>query len=77
MRRLVVAPDGWPCVYEECPPGLFAFNGELCLKDQYGAAGAPYIAETGEISWGGTTSQKDRDRLVVQPCKAVWEEFED
>lgn len=37
MKRMIVEPDGWPCTLEECPPGHFVIDGQLCFKTEYPA----------------------------------------
>lgn len=74
MRRLVVVPDGWPCDLQECPPGLFVYGATLCWVDAYDKD--PYTAEDGQAFWGGTSKREERAKLIVQPCKAIWEEYE-
>uniref|UniRef100_A0A6M3XRQ2 Uncharacterized protein n=1 Tax=viral metagenome TaxID=1070528 RepID=A0A6M3XRQ2_9ZZZZ len=69
---LLVEPLGWPCSYEECPPGLFIFRDTLCLMSEYG--GDSYLASSGEAFWGGVSGKEARDALVVQPCVAKWGE---
>ena len=70
MRRLIIEPEGWSCRLTECRPGLFVFDNELCLKDDY--RDGPYICDGGETFWGGTDLKENRDQLIVQPVKAVW-----
>lgn len=64
---------------DECPPGLFEFNGRLGFKSEYrtvtpstGAAGMPdaYVVESGEYFWGGTTHPQERAKLQVRPVAA-------
>lgn len=66
MRRLVMQPDGWPCLYAECRPGHFVYGDSLCLKSEYGGDG---YCESGEAF--------ARTEAVVQPVLAVWQEFEE
>lgn len=76
MKRLAIVPDGWECALAECRPGHFVFEGRLCFKDEYGSAGNSYN-DAGEVFWGGTSTDDDRQKLVVQPVAAVWEDYED
>ncbi len=76
MKRLEIVPEGWPCHLRECRPGLFLFKDQLCLKDEYGAAGNVYN-DAGEIFWGGTSTKADRDYFAAQPVEARWEEFDE
>ena len=70
MRRLLIQPNGWPCILGECPPGFFVHNNFLCLKTDYGDS----LLENGEAFWGGEVSDDSRNELIVQPCVAQWEE---
>lgn len=76
MKRLVMVPEGWPCMLSECRPGHFIFESRLCFKDEYEGAGNSYN-EAGEIFWGGTSDKHDRAKLIVQPVSPVWEEYEE
>lgn len=71
-KQFVVVPEGWPCSVEDCPPGLFVCDDRLCLKTNHLTNG-PYCCGTGEIFWGGTGNEEDRQTLQVQPVVAVWE----
>ena len=68
-RRLIVDPDGWPCSFGECRPGLFVFEDDLFLKSEYG--GEAYC-DSGEMFWGGTSDKSSRDALMVQPAVCFW-----
>jgi hypothetical protein len=35
MRRLIIEPEGWPCTLDECPPGLFMYEGTLAIKSAH------------------------------------------
>ena len=81
MKKLIIQPDGWPCTLAECRRGLFVFHDELCLKDEYGHQDdtsriwySSAYCDTGEVFWGGAKTKDDREKLVVQPVEAVWEE---
>jgi len=39
MMELIITPDGWPCFLEECQPGFFIYEGQLCFKSEYGMDG--------------------------------------
>ena len=59
-----------------CPPGLFLFEGSICLKTEYGTE-APegsgqwwpeaYCGDSGEFFWGGTKTHEERAKLMVIP----------
>jgi len=36
MKKIIIEPDGWECLIEECQPGHFMFGDELCFKTEYG-----------------------------------------
>ena len=74
MKRLVVIPAGWPCTYAECRPGFFVVDELLCLKSEYGSDG---YCDSGEAFWGGVSTEEERNKLIVQPVDAIWEEYED
>jgi len=74
MRRLVIEPDGWPCRFDECRPGFFLHEDNLCLKSEYGNGEA--YNEAGETFTGGSASNNDPTALVVQPVVACWEKYE-
>lgn len=35
MSELRITPDGWPVDIEECQPGFFVYEGQLCFKSEY------------------------------------------
>jgi len=65
-----IVPEGWPCSYEDCPPGLFMVDGTLCCKTEYSDQ-SPFVCESGEIFWGGTDTTDDRNALEVQPVRVI------
>jgi hypothetical protein len=67
MKMLVINPNGWPCTFIECPPGLFVVNNDLCLKTEYGNDEA--YCDSGEAF-----ARKD---AIVQPVVAEWIEVEE
>lgn len=73
MKRLELQPEGWPCTFGECPPGLFLMGEDVCLRTQYGSDA--YL-DNGDAFWGGASTKEDRNALIVQPLKAVWMEVE-
>jgi hypothetical protein len=74
MKQLVIEPDGWPCRYDECRPGLFMFHECLSLMSEYGKEA--YLEASGEIFWGGVSSKEARAALIVQPVRANWQEVD-
>lgn len=73
-KHLILKPFGWPTTFRDCPPGLFVFNGGVCLKSEYGEGES--FCESGEVFWGGTSTPNERANLVVQPVIAEWQEEE-
>jgi len=73
MNSLVIKPEGWECNIEECPPGFFVYKGELCLKTEYGDCEA-YCCSGEKFVGEGGGRETTRNKLIVQPCIAVWEE---
>lgn len=35
MKKLIIVPDGWKCKLNECPPGFFVYDNQLCFKTEY------------------------------------------
>lgn len=66
MKRLIIVPEGWPCLYSECRPGFFTADAMLGLKTEYG--------DDGYCDSGEAFASKDR---LVQPVEAVWETYEE
>lgn len=52
---------------EDCPPGLFLFDGRYGFKTEYRDQNGPeaYCVESGEYFWGGTSDVKLRKKLIV------------
>ena len=61
------------CTLLECPPGVFQFKGELCVKTQYSTDTLKpdaYILRTGAYFWGCTKGDvAARAQLVVKPIR--------
>lgn len=69
MKKLIAKPNGWPCTLEECPPGLFVYEDEICFKSEY-------INEIGKIEAfceSGEYFCKEAN-ITVQPVIVEWEE---
>ena len=60
-KKLVLEPEGWECTFKECRPGLFAYDGGVGLKTEYGNEG---FCESGETFCSDDTK--------VIPVKSVW-----
>ena len=72
MKKLVLNPDSWECTLEECPPGLFVFEGMVCFKTEYPTDSGKVQAfnKAGEMfCYEGT--------ILVQPVLAKWEDDEE
>ena len=65
MRELKMRPDGWPCLIEECPPGFFVYEDQLCFKNEY--MDQPFNS-AGEYF--------QPKKVEVQPVSAWWENIE-
>ena len=35
MKTVKIIPDGWECMIEDCPPGFFYYDEQLCFKTEY------------------------------------------
>ena len=76
---LALLQPGWrvdddPVRLKDCPPGLFLWNGNLCFRSEYATMTETnpnqpdaYVVESGEYFWGGASTSKERDELLVQP----------
>jgi len=73
-KTLSIVPYGWPCSLEQCAPGHFVYNDNLCFKTEYITQQGKLEAycETGEFFVGGATTEELRCQLMVQPVVAVW-----
>ena len=64
-----------PVTLNECPPGLFMFNGTLCFKSKYTTTLEnerryqvdAYCVESGEYFHGWAKSSSERGNLMVEP----------
>lgn len=74
MKRLVLEPDGWPCTLEECPPGLFLCQKDICFKTEYRTekGNIESYCDSGEFFWGGCSTPDDVGKIIVQPMKSLW-----
>jgi len=36
IKQIIIEPDGWECLIEECQSGHFMFEDDLCFKTEYG-----------------------------------------
>ena len=63
----------------ECPPGLFEFNGHYGFKSEYTTMLEDprryqcdaYCLESGEYFWGGASGTEVRGKLLVRPIEAA------
>ena len=53
--------------FEECPVGMFTYDGELCLKTEYGLEA--YIVSSGERFWGGVNNKEQLRHVMVCPVE--------
>lgn len=76
MQKLTIEPNGWVCTLKECPPGHFVFADSLCFKTEYTSSNGniEVFNEAGEVFWGGKNLPFERDKIIVQPVIAKWEE---
>ncbi len=67
MKKLAVVPEGWPCTIEECRPGHFVYQKQLCFKTEYRSdKDIEVYCDSGETFC---------PRMIeVQPVKYLWEE---
>ncbi len=64
---------------DECPPGLFMFDGTLCFRSEYTTTldnprryqPDAYVVETGEYFWGGAKTTEERSALMVVPVSGL------
>lgn len=66
--------SGAKATLDECPPGLFLFDGDYGFKTEYRDDNGPeaYCLKSGEYFWGGTKGDKaKRSALLVIPCELV------
>jgi hypothetical protein len=87
--RLILEPAGWPVTLGRCPPGLFIKpqlvipGGEppaIGVKSEYHDAEGytqAYVAASGEWWSGGAADRDERERQIVQPLVAEWEEVDE
>jgi hypothetical protein len=71
VRRDVGLFTGTPVTLEDCPPGLFLFDGGYGFKTEYNDANGPeaYRLKSGEYFWGGVNGDVVlRQALLVTPC---------
>jgi hypothetical protein len=73
MKKILIIPHGWPCTLNECPPGHFMIDDELCFKAVHVTAmgGCPVAY----FSTGGGY-MKDPDELVQPVVVESWEDGE-
>lgn len=69
MMVYKIKPKDFPCKLGEMEPGLFLFEGTFGLKADY--ANEYFICDGGSAFWGGTSSNEERDQLIVTPVEIV------
>lgn len=72
--RWWLIPNGEPVTLDDCPEGLFLFNGYLGFMTEYATdkndgfrQRDAYCVDSGEYFWGGTSNARERAKLIVQP----------
>ncbi len=76
MKRILIVPDGWPCTLEECPPGLFMYEGYLNFKTEYRKQREDGAWKLEAYCDSGETFCRP-DETLVQPVVYVEEEYEE
>lgn len=68
--RKILKPSDWECTLADCPPGLFVFEGEVCLKTEYPDKDGhcEVYCSSGEAFWGGKSRKSEVDGLMVIPA---------
>jgi hypothetical protein len=52
---MIIVPNGWKCKLNECPPGFFVYDNQLCFKTEYGkdevycSSGETFCIENPEV----------------------------
>ena len=67
MRQIILGPKGWPCSYEDCPPGLFLADNQICFKSEYSKDGKGVGYNSSGECYHGESD-------LIQPLTAVWED---
>ena len=73
-----LVPDGDPVELDDCPEGLFDFDGHLGLMTEYATVSEKdgrrqrdaYVVASGEYFWGDAKTAQERAKLIVQPLAA-------
>lgn len=71
VKILKIIPAGWECTIEECPPGHFVCDGQLCFKTEYGCADSPDFPMQVFNSAGENFVAR---KIMVQPVDYEWGE---
>ena len=66
--KIKIVPSGFGCKLGECPPGLFLFGDCIGFKTKYGN-NEVYVVSSGEVFWGGVSTEEERHNLIVIPCE--------
>ena len=69
MIKLIMKPGGWPCTVDECEPGVFVAQKQLCFKSEYHRDGG----EAEAFNSAGEAYHGDPDGLVT-PVEPIWED---
>ena len=67
VRRDVGLVMGCQATLDDCPPGLFVFDGGYGFKTEYNDANGPeaYCLESGEYFWGGVNGDVHARRMLL------------
>jgi hypothetical protein len=67
VRRDVGLVMGRQTTLDDCPPGLFVFDGGYGFKTEYNDANGPeaYCLDSGEYFWGGTNGDVHARRMLL------------
>lgn len=76
MKTYTIEPQGWPCTLEECPPGHFVKDDQLCFKSEYRTQAGMVEAFccSGEYFACGHLKPSEREAQIVQPVVLVIED---
>ncbi len=74
-KKLIIEPNGWPCLIEDCPPGFFVCDEEqLCFKSEYAKIDATNGNVINSIEAFNSAGEYFCPRnIFVQPVFYKWE----
>lgn len=75
MKKLEIVPKGWSCTVEECPPGHFVYQDQLCFKTEYRGDKSISVGGNDDIEVFCCSGEHFCPRnITVQPVSYQWEE---